>query len=74
MPQRYIESLYPSGEFDRWSAKGERRSLVDSEVQVGGLNPLGRCEREVLVHVDKRQGKYAGACGRVQQDRFNGSP
>ena len=43
MPQRYIESLYPSGEFDRWSAKGQRCSLVDREVQVSGLNRLGRC-------------------------------
>ena len=54
----FLESLYPSGEFNGWSAKRQRCSLVDREVQVGGLNPLGRCKREVLVHVDKLQGKY----------------
>ena len=69
----FLVSLYLSGEFDRWSANGQRCSLVDREVHVGGLNRLGRCEREVHVHVDKRQGTQGGACGRSQQDRLSGT-
>ena len=48
----FLVSLYLSGEFERWSANGQRCSLVDREMQVGGLNRLGRCECEVLVHVN----------------------
>ena len=66
-------SLYLSGDFDGWRSQGERGSLVHGEVHVRGVNGLFRYECEVLHHADKCLGTQGGACGRVQQDRFNGT-
>ena len=57
----FLGSLYLSAEFDRWSAESQRGPPPYGEVQVRGLDRLGGCEREVLVHVHKRQGNRRGA-------------